>query len=81
VSQEYQREAFERIKKYLMSPPVVQALKAGKGFMLYIAMQEHVICACIFNPEVVGRWNEVRTHWKSFVCHYIMHVQNEDITC
>jgi hypothetical protein len=40
---EEQREAFEKIKKYLTSPPVRQAPRAGRGFRLYIATQEHVI--------------------------------------
>jgi hypothetical protein len=37
------REAFEKIKEYLVSPPVLRALKAGTPFEMYIAMQEWVI--------------------------------------
>jgi hypothetical protein len=34
-----QREAFEKIKDYLMSPPVLRALKPENLFKMYIAMQ------------------------------------------
>jgi hypothetical protein len=42
-----QREAFEKIKEYLVSPPVLRALKAGNPFKMYIAMQEWVIGAVL----------------------------------
>jgi hypothetical protein len=32
-----QREAFEKIKEYLMSPPMLRAPKAGNPFKMYIA--------------------------------------------
>jgi hypothetical protein len=38
-----QREAFEKIKEYLMSPPVLRAPKARNPFNMYIAAQERVI--------------------------------------
>jgi hypothetical protein len=38
-----QREAFEKIKKYLTAPPVLRAPKAGEPFKMYIDAQEHVI--------------------------------------
>jgi hypothetical protein len=46
-----QREAFEKIKEYLMSPPVLQARKAGNPFKMYIAMQERVIGAVLLQEE------------------------------
>jgi hypothetical protein len=36
-------KAFERIKDYLSSPPVLQVPKVGRIFKLYIAAQERVI--------------------------------------
>jgi hypothetical protein len=38
-----ERATLDKIKKYLMTPPVLRAPQAGKGFMLYIAAQEGVI--------------------------------------
>jgi hypothetical protein len=38
-----QREAFTATKKYLLTPPVLKASKAGVPFRLYIAAQERVI--------------------------------------
>jgi hypothetical protein len=35
------------IKEYLMSPPVLQALKARKLFKMYILVQERVIRAIL----------------------------------
>jgi hypothetical protein len=35
-----QREAFERIKRYLIAPPVLRAPKLGEAFKMYIAAQE-----------------------------------------
>jgi hypothetical protein len=46
-----QREAFEKIKKYLMTPPVLRALKAGESFKMYIAAQEHVIGAVLLHER------------------------------
>jgi hypothetical protein len=46
-----QRESFERIKKYLMSPPVLRAPKTGEDFRLYVAAQEHVIAAVLTQEE------------------------------
>jgi hypothetical protein len=38
-----QREAFKKVKEYLMSPPVLRFPKAGNPFKMYIAAQEWVI--------------------------------------
>jgi hypothetical protein len=46
-----QREAFEKIKQYLTSPPVLKAPKAGEAFRLYIAAQEHVIGIVLMQQE------------------------------
>jgi hypothetical protein len=35
-----QRNVFEKIKVYLLMPPVLQAPRMGVGFRLYIAAQE-----------------------------------------
>jgi hypothetical protein len=35
-----QREAFKKIREYLVSPPVLRAPKAGSPFKMYIAAQE-----------------------------------------
>jgi hypothetical protein len=46
-----QREAFEKIKEYLVSPPVLRAPKARIPFKIYIAAQEHVIGAVLLEEE------------------------------
>jgi hypothetical protein len=46
-----QREAFKKIKEYLVSPPVLRASKAGNLFKMYIAMQERVIGAVLLQEE------------------------------
>jgi hypothetical protein len=46
-----QREAFEKIKEYLVSPLVLQALKAGNLFKTYIAAQEWVIRVVLLQEE------------------------------
>jgi hypothetical protein len=46
-----QRQAFEKIKEYLMSPPVLRAPKAGNPFKMYIAAQEWVIGAILLQEE------------------------------
>jgi hypothetical protein len=46
-----QLEAFENIKEYLMSPPVLRAPKAGNPFKMYIAVQERVIGAVLLQEE------------------------------
>jgi hypothetical protein len=38
-----QREAFNKIKSYLATPPVLRAPQLGKDFKLYISAQNHVI--------------------------------------
>jgi hypothetical protein len=38
-----QKRAFEKIKEYLMSPPVLRAPRIGMEFKLYIAAQGHII--------------------------------------
>jgi hypothetical protein len=51
---EEQRRAFGRIKRYLASPPVLQAPRAGVEFMMYVVAQEHVIGATL-TQEVQGK--------------------------
>jgi hypothetical protein len=46
-----QREAFEKIKEYLMSPPVLRALKTGNPFKMYITAQEWVIGAVLLQEQ------------------------------
>jgi hypothetical protein len=46
-----QREAFEKIKQYLMSPPVLRAPKVEKPFKMYIAVQERVIGVVLLQEE------------------------------
>jgi hypothetical protein len=46
-----QREAFKKIKEYLMSPPMLRASKTGNPFKMYIAMQERVIGAVLLQEE------------------------------
>jgi hypothetical protein len=46
-----QREAFEKINEYLVSPPLLQAPKARTPFMIYIAAQERVIGAVLLQEE------------------------------
>jgi hypothetical protein len=46
-----QREAFEKIKEYLVSPSVFRAPKAGNPFKMYIATQEWVIGAILLQEE------------------------------
>jgi hypothetical protein len=46
-----QREAFEKIKEYLVSPPVLRALKAGNPFKMYIAVQEWFIGAGLLQED------------------------------
>jgi hypothetical protein len=46
-----QWEAFEKIKEYLVSPPLLQAQKFGNLFKMYIAAQEWVIGAVLLQEE------------------------------
>jgi hypothetical protein len=46
-----QKEAFDKIKKYLMSPPVLRVPKVGVGFKLYIATQNNVIGAVLTQED------------------------------
>jgi hypothetical protein len=46
-----QREAFEKIKEYLMSPPVLRAPKVENLFKMYIAAQEWVIGVVLLHEE------------------------------
>jgi hypothetical protein len=48
---EEQREAFEKIKEYLMSPSVLRALKTGNPFKMYIAAQEQVIGSILLQED------------------------------
>ena len=42
-----QQEAFEKIKKYLSSPPVLKAPERGIPFRLYVAAEDKVIGAIL----------------------------------
>jgi hypothetical protein len=44
---EEQREALDKIKQYLTSPPMLKAPRIRKGFKLYVAAQDHVIGAVL----------------------------------
>jgi hypothetical protein len=46
-----QQEAFEKIKEYLMSPPVLRAQKVGNPFKMYIVVQEWVIGVVLLQEE------------------------------
>jgi hypothetical protein len=46
-----QREAFEKIKAYLVSPPVLQASRSGRDFKLYIAAPDRVIGATLTQED------------------------------
>nr|ABA97489.1 retrotransposon protein, putative, unclassified [Oryza sativa Japonica Group] len=46
-----QQEAFEKLKRYLSTPPVVRVPKAGKPFRLYIASEDKVIGAVLTQEE------------------------------
>jgi hypothetical protein len=46
-----QRQAFDKIKEYLVTPPVLRAPKAGNLFKMYIATQEWVIRAVLLQEE------------------------------
>ena len=42
-----QQEAFEKIKYYLSSPPVLKTPRRDVPFKLYIAAEDKVICAVL----------------------------------
>jgi ribonuclease HI len=46
-----QREAFKKIKEYLMSPPMLRAPKTRNPFKMYIAAQERVIGDVLLQEE------------------------------
>ena len=49
-----QQEAFEKIKKYLSSPPVLKAPKRGLPSRLYVAVEDKVIGA-VLTQETEGK--------------------------
>ena len=49
-----QQEAFDKIKVYLSSPPVLNAPKRGVPFRLYVSAEDKVIGA-ILTQETEGR--------------------------
>ena len=49
-----QQDAFEKIKKYLSSPPVLKAPKRGIPFRLYVAAEDKVIGA-VLTQETEGK--------------------------
>jgi hypothetical protein len=46
-----QQEAFEKIKEYLSTPPVLCALRRGVPFKLYIAAEEKIIGAVLTQED------------------------------
>jgi hypothetical protein len=79
-----QQEAFDEIKSYLTSPPVLQAPRSGIPFKLYVAAEKDVIGG-VLTQETEGKEYivayESRDYWtpkqgtlllKSFVYHYII---------
>jgi hypothetical protein len=46
-----QRQAFDKIKEYLVTPPVLRAPKAGNPFKMHIAAQELVIRVVLLQEE------------------------------
>jgi hypothetical protein len=46
-----QREAFKKIKEYLVSPPMLRAPKVRNPFKMYIVAQERVIGAILLQEE------------------------------
>ena len=49
-----QQEAFEKIRKYLSSPPVLKAPKKGIPFRLYVAAEDKVIDV-VLTLEIEGK--------------------------
>ena len=49
-----QQEAFEKIKQYLSSPPVLKAPRRGVPFRLYVAAEDKVIGA-VLTQETEGK--------------------------
>ena len=49
-----QQETFEKIKKYLSSPPVLKAPKRDTPFRLYVAAEDKIIGA-ILTQETKGK--------------------------
>jgi hypothetical protein len=58
-----QWEVFEKIKEYLMSPPVLRALKVRNPFKMYVATQEQFIGAVLLQEE----------DGKEFLVAYVSH--------
>jgi hypothetical protein len=46
-----QRQPFDMIKEYLVTPPMLRAPKVGNPFKMYIATQEWVIGAVLLQEE------------------------------
>jgi hypothetical protein len=79
-----QQEAFDEIKSYSTSPPVLQAPKSGIPFKLYVAAEKDVIGG-VLTQETEGKSKllhmRVEDYWmpkqgtfllKSYVYHYII---------
>ena len=49
-----QQEAFEKIKKYLSSPPVLKAPKRGTPFRFYVGAEDNVI-GVVLTQETEGK--------------------------
>ena len=56
-----QQKAFNNIKRYLVSPPILRAPKSGVPFRLYIAAQERVIGAVLAQED----------GWKEYIIAYL----------
>jgi hypothetical protein len=55
---EEQNKAFEKIKEYLVTPPVLRAPRVGEGFRLYIAAEE-----CVIGAALTGCTMKERNLW------------------
>ena len=76
-----QQEAFEKIKKYLSSPPVLKAPKKSIPFRLYVAAEDKVI-GVVLTQETegkeyiityVGRWLMMRKQGIHLLKNYTYH--------
>ena len=82
-----QQEAFEEIKKYLSSPPVLKAPKRGIPFRFYVATEDKVIGAVLTQDtegkeyvityvgrrliDAETRYTFIEKCWRSLSTHFI----------
>src|ERR1041384_1382643 len=50
------QEAFDKIKKYLLSPPILQPSRKGKPLLLYLSVTEEAIGQCWLRRPKTLRW-------------------------